>query len=612
MTQPLSFDADGVQFAWDATSIENYDKCPRYYYYTNIEGYRPANKSVHLLFGGFYATALEHFYKHLADGMSFEDAQAEIVWEALRSTWLRLEIDGKVRGGPMAFESSEKTRANLIRTIIWYTEFFREDPMNVVHLANGKPAVELSFSLNVDNGVVLCGHLDRVVEYGGAAYVMDQKAQPLTTKVLTPKKGWVKIGDLQIGDFVVGRDGLATEIVGLFPKGITPVYQVHFNDGTHVACGEDHLWTVADQFSSAWKTLELKTILTAKQYVKFHVPLVAPIQHETAELPLHPFVLGVLLGDGYLGGNSIQLSTSHIWLADAVAEHLNGDVIKKSPSDNYVWTISGGKTLKSIRALGLKDKLSAQKFIPEIYLLASEQQRRELLRGLLVTDGSWNGKSRIYDSTSLQLTKDICALVRSLGGTARYRDRKDGAYRVSLRLPELPTGVGKRYITKVVRVADEETCCIKVSAADGLYVTENYTVTHNTTGQSLSQYYFNQWDTSMQMSLYSFAGGAILNAPVKGVVIDAAQIAGGFSRFMRGFTIRTDLQLQEWYDEALHKIEEARHYTREQHFPRRTASCGNYGGCPFRSVCGSDPRVRPNILAGDFVREARWDPIKRR
>jgi RecB family exonuclease len=308
MTQPLSFDADGVQFAWDATSIENYDKCPRYYYYTNIEGYRPSNKSVHLLFGGFYATALEHFYKHLADGMSFEDAQAEIVWEALRSTWLRLEIDGKVRGGPMAFESSEKTRANLIRTIIWYTEFFREDPMNVVHLANGKPAVELSFSLNVDNGVVLCGHLDRVVEYGGAAYVMDQK----------------------------------------------------------------------------------------------------------------------------------------------------------------------------------------------------------------------------------------------------------------------------------------------------------------TTGQSLSQYYFNQWDTSMQMSLYSFAGGAILNAPVKGVVIDAAQIAGGFSRFMRGFTLRTDLQLQEWYDEAMHKIEEARHYTREQHFPRRTASCGNYGGCPFRSVCGSDPRVRPNILAGDFVREARWDPIQRR
>jgi len=600
-----SFDATGAQFAWDATSLSAAEKCLRYYHYKHIEGWFQPEKSFHLRFGGHYATALEHFYKHRACGDDIDTALEKVVLEALIDTW-----DGEA--GPWQSPDPAKNRENLIRTIVWYVEQFGQEHIDVIKLSDGRPAVEYSFSLDVDGGYVFSGHIDRLVTYAGDPYVMDQKAQPVTTNILT-MEGWKKIGDLRVGDKIVGQNGKETEVIGLFPKGITPVYIVYFNDGTSVKCGEDHLWTVATQFSPQWKTLELKELLKAKPHIKFYVPLVEPVQHPTRELPLHPYVLGVLLGsNGYLGGSSIQLSTSHIWLAKAVAERLDGDVIKKSPSDNHVWTISGGRTIAAIRQLGLKGALSANKFIPEEYLFASEWQRRELLRGLLVTDGSWNGKSRIYDSTSLCLTQGICTLVRSLGGTARYRNRKDGAYRVSILLPELPTGAGKRYITGIVPASAEETLCIKVAAADGLYVTENYIVTHNTTGGAISNHYFDGFSPDIQMSMYTFAGKAVYNIPVRGVIIDAAQIMVGFTRYERGFTFRTESQLHEWYDDMMRLIERARKATHENHFPMTRASCGNYGGCEFRSICSRSPEVRQNFLAASFKQGPTWDPLTRR
>jgi len=617
-----SFDTHG-QFCWDSTSLTLASTCWRKYYYKLIEGWSPDSGSAHLRFGGHYATALEHYYKHIAAGLSPEDALIEVVHEALIETWEHERDTAGNRleetGHPWESLHNLKTRGNLIRTIIWYFDHFAEDPTSVIQLANGKPGVEYTFKLPVDENIIFSGHIDRLVTYSDNPYVMDQKAQPNTTKVLTPS-GWKQIGDLKLGEFLYGKDGNPTELLGLYPKGITPVYRVTFNDGSFVDCGEDHIWTVADQFNQNFRPLELKTLLTAKPYVKFFVPLCAPVQHPTADLPLHPYVLGVLLGDGYFGGNSIQLSTSHNWLAEKVAEHLAGDAIKKSPSDNYVWTISGGKTLAAIRALGLKDKLSTDKFVPEQYIIASEAQRRELLAGLLVTDGSWNGKSRIYDSTSLHLTKAICALVRSLGGTARYRDRRDGCYRTSIRLPELPTGVGRRYIDNIVRIADAETTCVKVAAPDHLYLTENYTVTHNTTGFTISQRFFGEFDLSIQMSMYTFAGKVIYNMPVKGVIIDGAQIAVGFTRFERGITLRTEEQLNEWYSEMMAVVAEGRaRYTQWQDsgdalraFPRNLTACSNYGGCEFKEICSKGQQFRDQFLRGSFTKGEPWSPMNNR
>lgn len=331
---------NGVQFAWDATSIKSWEKCPRYYYYAHIEGWQTRTLNEHLRFGLHYATALEHYHKHIASGDNVDEALLKVVREAMEDTWdrecLKCKGAGSIlehpadqpfsqslaamdtcpkcagsgadEGRPWTSLDTVKNRGNLIRTIIWYVEQFRDDPAKVVILSDGRPAVEYSFSLPVDNGLIFCGHIDRLVDYSDNIYVQDQK----------------------------------------------------------------------------------------------------------------------------------------------------------------------------------------------------------------------------------------------------------------------------------------------------------------TTKTTISAQYFRQYSPDTQMSMYAFAGRMVYGNPIKGVMIDAAQIAVGFSRFERGFTFRGPGTLEEWYDVTLAHIEDAQRATREQYFPMNTTSCHQYGGCTFREICSRSPSVRKNFLEGNFERTRLWDPLERR
>lgn len=315
-----SFDATGVQFGWDATSISLAETCLRKYQYKMIDGWQPETLSVHLRFGQHYATALEHYHKHRAAGVDYEEAVYLVVKEALEATWDGRELEQEPEegqpppreisgtGAPWMSDHNTKTRENLIRTIVWYLEQFREDVTKTLTLSDGTAAVEYSFALPVDNDLIFSGHIDRFVEYAGSPYVQDQK----------------------------------------------------------------------------------------------------------------------------------------------------------------------------------------------------------------------------------------------------------------------------------------------------------------TTGSTITPRYFEGYSPNTQMSMYTFAGQIIYKSPVKGVMIDAAQIAVGFTRFERGFAFRTDDQLNEWYDNAMHHIEAARKATVERHFPMNTSACGNYGGCEFRDICARSPSVRPQFLKAQYVQGERWDPLKRR
>lgn len=162
----------GVQFAWDSTSIKATLKCPRYYAYSILWGFSPKGTSVHLAFGGLYATALENFYKLRAEGLSHDDALRSVVREAMLATW---DAD---ESRAIDWGDSKKTRSSLIRTIVWYLEEFgdeSEQALKTYHLADGTPAVELSFSFQMTDDIVLCGHLDRVSIFDDQKWVVDQK-----------------------------------------------------------------------------------------------------------------------------------------------------------------------------------------------------------------------------------------------------------------------------------------------------------------------------------------------------------------------------------------------------------------------------------------------------
>ncbi len=299
-----SFDERNIQFGWDQTSIKLAEECLKKYQYVMLEGWRARGGNTHFIFGGAYASALEHFHKYRAEGMGHDEALVKIVREALVATWT---YEGE-NPGPWISDHNTKTRENLIRTIVWYFEHFRDDPCQTVILSDGIAAVEHSFQLPVDNGIIFSGHLDRLVEYSKNIYIQDQKT---TATTITPR-------------------------------------------------------------------------------------------------------------------------------------------------------------------------------------------------------------------------------------------------------------------------------------------------------------YFLSYNPDSQVSMYSFAGRAIFHLPVKGMMIDAAQIAVGFSRFERGFIFTDNQSLDEWYDDTMELIERTREATRNNHFPRNRSSCNKYAGCQFRGVCSKSPAVREQFLKADFEKGERWDPLEAR
>lgn len=123
--------------------------------------------------------------------------------------------------------------------------------------------------------------------------------------------------------------------------------------------------------------------------------------------------------------------------------------------------------------------------------------------------------------------------------------------------------------------------------------------------------YFAKFSPDNQMTGYTFASRVLYESPVRGGIIDAAQIAKGFSRFERGFTLRTERQLDEWRTDFIWYVKQAEQNALTDNWPMNDTACDNYGGCVFREICSKDPAVRPAFLSSGFVQQP-WDPLQTR
>lgn len=143
-----------------------------------------------------------------------------------------------------------------------------------------------------------------------------------------------------------------------------------------------------------------------------------------------------------------------------------------------------------------------------------------------------------------------------------------------------------------------------VTISDDLFWLDN-----KTTSKTLGPWFFDSFKPSHQFYGYSYAGTVILGEPFRGGVIDGAQIAVGFSRFEREIINVTKDQLEEWVDTAAGVMYGVRDAFRQDRWPMNLASCGNYGGCPFRELCSKPPSIREKFIEGSFkTREEPWDP----
>jgi Fe-S-cluster formation regulator IscX/YfhJ len=166
-----------LQLAWDSTSLGQLKTCPRKYQYSIVEGWQGKHRNFHLSFGLWYHGALERYDHARANGASHDDSLDTALLWALTQTW------DSALGRPWFSGDSKKTRFTLIRSIVWYLDQFEDDPIQTVRLANGKPAVELSFRFegwDISNSItsepfLLAGHLDRLGTLSGKTYICDRK-----------------------------------------------------------------------------------------------------------------------------------------------------------------------------------------------------------------------------------------------------------------------------------------------------------------------------------------------------------------------------------------------------------------------------------------------------
>ena len=150
-----------------------------------------------------------------------------------------------------------------------------------------------------------------------------------------------------------------------------------------------------------------------------------------------------------------------------------------------------------------------------------------------------------------------------------------------------------------------------VTFSDHLFVLD-----HKTTTTAPGPYFFNQFEPNNQMTLYTLAGKVIIDSPIRGVIIEAAQILlEKPNRFVRGFTYRTQDQLDEWVGDLHYTLQLAEYYAEMNYWPQNDTACDKYGGCRFREICSKSPGVRETFLKADFnklEKEDRWNPLKPR
>ncbi|HEY6793673.1 MAG TPA: PhoH family protein [Kineosporiaceae bacterium] len=360
------------------------------------------------------------------------------------------------------------------------------------------------------------------IEVAPLAY-MRGRAQPVDTPVLTPT-GFRPIGELQVGELVVGSDGLPTPVLGVYPQGRKQVFRVRAQDGAATLACAEHLWFVRTpgdrRRRRPGRVLRTQDLAGRVRRHRFELPLTAPVEFVPREVPIDPYVLGLLLsGAGAatsaatraisadpgavraLAAASARIGLRRSTGADGVPR--DGDGSRGGPATATPGAVALAERALAERALaerGLAGAGPAPTGIPERYLLNTAAVRLAVLQGLLDRCGGAGRRPgrwrRVrYRTCSERMRDDVIFLVRSLGGVAGCRARH-GVHVVDIRLPvgvapfrrdgtSPAHGVGRggrprRFIESIEPAGEADCVCISVAAADSLYLTDDFLVTHNT------------------------------------------------------------------------------------------------------------------------------------
>lgn len=303
-------------------------------------------------------------------------------------------------------------------------------------------------------GVVYSEEQLKVLKHRGGMNIIacagSGKALSDKTGVLTPN-GYVPIKELKVGDICYDETGNKQTIEGVFPQGEKEIYKVIFSDGTEIECCKDHLWTYQTNRMRAenneWKTETLENIISLydRQEDEIHIPITKPIKFDKKDLLISPYLLGGLLGT--------------VNLTEAVS------------------IISSNIFKNSIQEIGLYGTDDNNKYIPDSYKYSDIRDRKLILEGLIDTTGVTKTTCYEIKVVSEKLADDIKFIAETLGRVVT-KTKEEETYKLIIS----KECNSRRTIVDIIKTGKKSNMtCIKVSSTNGLFVTENCVVTHNTT-----------------------------------------------------------------------------------------------------------------------------------
>lgn len=364
-----------------------------------------------------------------------------------------------------------------------------------------------------------CRRFSKALEHGSIVYT---------------ENGEKDIKDVKIGDKIFDETGNLTSVINVLPQGRKDIYEISLLDNRKLYCSEDHLWTLLTKKTTKKerkgdKLVTLSTIELLGKYknkrknshkkgeytyeYKYSIPNNLPVKYKSSDLLLDPYFIGLWLGDGCSRTSAITNIDKEV--IDYVYDfaRINKLNIRKDGQTYHVTSnIKGGdkfKTRNSVLKKLQSLKLIKNKHIPKNYLYSSIEQRMELLKGLMDTDGTISKNGDIsFTTTSEQLASDFYFLCRSLGINLKKSERegfykKDGnrvkckkayyfqiytnlnLFKIKRKSDRVKVTKGdwakinKTKIVNIEKVRVNDCTCITVDNYSGLFLTNNFTITHN-------------------------------------------------------------------------------------------------------------------------------------
>lgn len=334
-------------------------------------------------------------------------------------------------------------------------------------------------------------------------------------------EGFVKVENVKVGDYVFGRDGHPTKVIGVYPQGITRNFLITFEDGRQSKCSSDHLWPCYTSKGNL-KIFTTQQIFERGVYeniekpsngYKFKVPLCEGVEYPFKQTSLDPYLIGLLLGDGCTLQSKLTISSTDDFLIEEFCKITGFEAKKENGNCNWFFQSSSENVLTKQYLKKYKEELinySYNKRIPKEFLYNSKEVRYSLLQGLMDTDGSVDLKGRCsFVTTSEGLKNDFLQLVYSLGYMASVsEDKRKEKYTKScyliqiqtteeeklnfFRLPRKKERIEQKIkknnhhrnydriaIIAVEQVEDAFSTCLAVDNEEKLFLTQDFIVTHN-------------------------------------------------------------------------------------------------------------------------------------